>query len=562
MSVEEYTHQELKHMLDYMKRMYDIVRLVDPVECREVEVDTVGSLHYKNECYAVWNAASRCSNCSSYRACMSNSKQSKTEDFEGNHFTIQSVPIRLILPDRNNFSCVLELITIETGAQENNNNPAHYSAPIEVDGKQISQGSEETDYIVTHDLLTRLYNLDGVCREVRRVLVDDPGTPRLIITGDIRKFRTLNDRYGREKGNEVLIAIADMMRKTCGPDSIYGRIMADHFVMCIPEDHFDEGVLMNAIEQIGQLVDTENYHLYFHVGIYRIEDPELPVTVMINRADMALKTLHDHRENVLTYYTNKLLKECEYEEEFLNSFNQKIENNEFCIHIQPIFTADKKVYAAEALSRLIEPTGQIVASDKYIKILEKTEYIAKLDFRNWELVMRQLHAWQGSDKDKIIMTVNVSPKDFYYMDALSQIKSLLNSYRIDPGQIVIEISEIDLMNDTESHFAIIDQFRQEGFQVAIDNFGAGNVSLTMLKDVNTDYVKFDKRFVQESENDPKCRMILDSSIKLAKDLGFKTVAEGIETKWQFEHLKELGCDYFQGYYLSHPISIEEFEQNY
>lgn len=146
------------------------------------------------------------------------------------------------------------------------------------------------------------------------------------------------------------------------------------------------------------------------------------------------------------------------------------------------------------------------------------------------------------------------------MDALKSIKSLMHSYRIDPKSLIIEISEVDLMNDTESKFAIIDSFRNEGFSVAIDNFGAGNVSLTMLKDVNTDYVKFDKKFIQESENDPKCRLILDSSVKLAKDLGFKTVAEGIETEWQFNHLKELGCDYFQGYYLDYPMPVEEFEK--
>ncbi len=568
MNIEEYTHQELKHMLDYMKRMYDTVRLVDPVECRELEIDTGGSLHYGKNCYSIWNAASRCSNCSSYRACMSGLKQNKTEEYNGNRFTIQSVPIRLILPERNNFSCVLELITIDTSvhsdASMHSDNPEHInsSVPLTPEGKQISQGSDQTDYIVTHDLLTRLYNLDGVCREVRRVLVEDPETCRLIITGDIRHFRTLNERYGREKGNEVLLAIADTIREVCGPNSIYGRIEADHFVMCIPEDLFDEGVLMNALDKIGSLVDTENYHLYFHIGIYRIDDPELPVTVMIDRADLALRSLHSKRENILTYYTNKLLKKCEYEENFLKNFDSKIENNEFQIYLQPIFNSDKKVVAAEALSRLIEPSGQIIPSEKYIHILDKSELIAKLDHRNWELVMRQLHMWQGTSRSDLKITVNVSPKDFFYMNALEKVTELLQQYKVAPDCLVVEVSEVDLMNDTENRFAIIDSFINAGLHVAVDNFGAGNVSMTMLKDIKSDYVKFDKKFIQESENDPRCRMILDSSVKLAKDLGFKIVAEGIETEWQFNHLKELGCDYFQGFYLAYPISIEEFEAKY
>ena len=113
MNVEEYTYQELKHMLDYMKRMYDTVRLVDPVECREVSVDTSGDLHYEKECHAAWNAASRCSNCCSYRAVMSGQRQTKVEVYDGHRFLIQSIPIKLILPDRNNFSCVMELISID-----------------------------------------------------------------------------------------------------------------------------------------------------------------------------------------------------------------------------------------------------------------------------------------------------------------------------------------------------------------------------------------------------------------------------------------------------------------
>ena len=560
MNVEEYTYQELKHMLEYMRRMYDTVRLVDPVECRELTVDTAGSVHYGAECYSAWSAASRCANCSSYRACMSCQRQSKEEVFEGNHFQIQSVPIKLILPERSNFSCVLELISVDTESKSQENGSGNNGTHLTSDGRQISQGMSENEYIVTHDILTRLYNLDGLCREIRRVLVDEPEVDRLVITGDVRHFRIINERYGREKGNEVLLAIAETLKKCCGPDAVIGRTEADHFVMCMPEDQFDEGVLMNAMKQIGELVDTENYHLYFHLGVYRVEDSDLPVTVMIDRADMALRTLHDHPENILTYYTNKLLKENEYARDFLKDFDKTIEKGLFQIYLQPIYTADEKPVACEALSRLLKEDGSIVASEKYIHILENTEFIAKLDHRNWELVIKQLREWSGTKRDDLFISVNVSPKDFFYMDAVKSLKSLLHSYRIDSSKLIIEISEVDLMNDTEKQFAIIDEFREAGFLVAIDNFGVGNVSLNMLKDVHADYVKFDKKFVAESDENPRSALILESSMKLAKDLGFKTVAEGIETKEQFERVKTLGCDFFQGYYFSRPMPIKDFEE--
>ncbi|MBE5843506.1 MAG: bifunctional diguanylate cyclase/phosphodiesterase [Butyrivibrio sp.] len=562
MKVEEYTYEELLKMMDYMKRMYDTVRLVDPVECREISIDAIGCLHYTKECYSVWSAVSRCSNCCSYRAMMSAKRQTKEEIYQNNRYLIQSIPIKVELQDKSTFECVLELISIDTAVTENVSDSASPNQVITPDGRQMSQGMTESDYIVTHDLLTRLYNLDGVCREIRRLLVEDPDVDRIVITGDIRHFRTLNARYGRQRGNEVLIAIADMLRKRCGADTVYGRLQADHFVLCMPEERFDEGLFMDAVEEIGKLVDTENYHLYFHLGVYRIDDHDIPVTTMIERADIALKSLHDHRENILTYYTKRLLKQAEEAEEFLSTFEQNLADGQFHIYLQPIFGADKKIKAAEALTRWIKPDGTLVTPDKYINILERSEYIAKLDEKNWELVMRQLRSWLNTSREKLMISVNVSPKDFFYMDALKVVKKLVHNYRINPDQLLLEFSEVDLMNDTERQFELMDAFREAGFKVAVDNFGIGHVSLNMLKNVHADYVKFDKAFIAGSDSDERSRMVLEASMKLCQNLGLSVVAEGVETEQQFEYLKSLGCELFQGYYLSHPISIKEFEEEY
>ncbi|SDB38073.1 EAL domain-containing protein [Butyrivibrio sp. INlla16] len=560
MKVEEYTYQELKHMLDYMKRMYDTVRLVDPVECRVISVDTSGELHYEKECYSAWNAASRCSNCASYRAVMSSQRQTKEEVYDGHRFLVQSIPIKLVLPDRNNFSCVMELITVDD--KEGETLPPTHQILTGEDEKQVSQGMTKTDYLVTHDLLTRLNNLDGICREVRRILVEDPDTKRVLITGDIRHFRTLNERYGVQRGNEVLIAIADMLRRNCGEDTVYGRTHADHFVLCMPEERFDEGVFMNAVEEIGQMIDTENYHLFFHLGVFRIDDPDIPVTVMIERADLALKYLHDRRENVLTFYTNKLLKQAENEIEFLNAFPKNLEEGQFHIFLQPIFDQKQRVTGAEALTRWIKPDGSITPSDKYIHILEKNDNIAKLDCENWERVMKQLRSWQATVRDHLVISVNVSPKDLFYMDALKKVKELVRAYSVDPNKLILEFSERDLMNDTELRLEILDKFRAEGFKVAIDNFGAGDFSINMLKELQADYIKLDKTFIDDALADPRSKIVLEACVKLIHQLGMKVVAEGVETQMQFDYLKSIDCDRFQGYYFTPAIPIQEFEEKY
>ncbi len=565
MKTEEYTYQELNHMMESMKRIYDTVRLVDPIECREITVDVTGEMHYGKECFSIWNASSRCSNCTSYRASMSGIRQTKEEIYENRRYLIQSIPIVLTLNEGTTFSCVLELTSIDKVKPDSDSDPSLIKQSVQVSDssdQQLSQGMSDSDYMVTHDLLTRLYNLDGICRTVRKLLVEDPDVDRILITGDIRHFRTLNNRYGRQRGNEVLIAIADMLRENCGPDTVYGRTHADHFVLCMPEDRFDEGVFMDAIDQIGQLVDTENYHLFFHLGVYRIDDPDIPVTTMIDRADMALRSLHERRENVLTFYTNKLLRQTEAETEFLAEFDKNLADGQFHIYLQPIFDNNKNIVGSEALTRWIKPDGFVVTPDKYIGILEKNEYIAKLDYKNWELVMKQLRAWQNTSREKYTISVNVCPKVFFYMDALKELKDLIHIYNVNPEKLILEFSEVDLMNDTERKFELIDSFRNAGFKVAIDNFGVGNVSLNMLKNVHADYVKFDRAFISGSESDPRSRMVLEAAAGLCKDLELTIVAEGVETEQQFGYLKNLGCDRFQGYYLSRPMPIADFEAAY
>ncbi len=561
MKLEEYNYQELSNMLDYMKRMYDTVRLVDPVECRELSIDASGGVRYGKECYEVWNASSRCSNCSSYRAVMANKRQVKEEIFENKRYIIQSIPISIGLPDGKSLNCVMELISIDVNDTETQTEPPQSSpALVASNGMQIAQGVTESNYALTHDLLTRLYNLDGICREVRRLLVDDPDVERILITGDIRHFRILNERYGRQRGNEVLIAIADMLRKLCGEDTVYGRTHADHFVLVMPEMRFNEGVFLDAVEEIGQLIDTENYHLYFHLGVYRIEDPDIPVTSMIEKADLALQTLHEKRENILMYYTDRLLRQSESEADFINDFEKNLEEGQFHIFLQPIFNPERRIVGAEALTRWIKPDGTIVPSEKYIRTLEKNDLITKLDYKNWELVMKQLREWQNTSRNDLVISVNVCPKDFFYIDALKVLKELVHNYRVDSDKLLLEFSEVDLMNDTEKQFELIDAFRAGGFKVAIDNFGVGNVSLNMLKDIHADFVKFDRVFISGSTTNERSRMVLESSVALCHSLGFKTVAEGIETQEQLDYLTGLGFDRYQGYHLSHPLPISEFEK--
>ncbi len=160
------------------------------------------------------------------------------------------------------------------------------------------------------------------------------------------------------------------------------------------------------------------------------------------------------------------------------------------------------------------------------------------------------------------MSVNVSPKDLYYLDIKKEFVNLVNKYKINPGLLNIEITETAVTSDVNKCAKLIVELRKNGFIVEIDDFGSGYSSLNMLKDINADVLKIDMGFLRKTENHERAMVILNYTIDMAHELGMKVVTEGVETKEQMERLVEMGCEMFQGFYFDKPMPVEEFERKY
>ena len=160
------------------------------------------------------------------------------------------------------------------------------------------------------------------------------------------------------------------------------------------------------------------------------------------------------------------------------------------------------------------------------------------------------------------MSVNISPKDFYFIDVAEELKSLVKEYEIEPGKLRIEITETVMMTDVENRMKILEDLRSAGFIVEMDDFGSGYSSLNLLKDMPVDVLKIDMKFLAKTTDGYKAKTILQNILNLSDDLGIFSLTEGVETKNQLDMLTDMGCKLFQGFYFAKPLPVTEFEEFY
>ena len=546
--VMDYTWETINPALENMSVLFDLARLVDAEECREIHIDKDGLLSFGKECFAVWNADHRCADCTSFKACHMHHKSSRSEYFNGQKYDIQSVPIRLTLSDGTIYSCNMELINFQ-----------------KADVKNLSAGElpkdelETRDYLTTHDTLTGLLNWDGFCRHTRQLIMSDPDKPRLIISANIRNFKLINSLFGRDKGDEILIEFSRLLLTLCEKDGVCGRSANDIFAICIPRDIYREDHLLDSTVQLKELLDSSSYRLFIHFGVFAITNPNQPISIMFDRSYMALQSIRNKHDRTIAWFDDSMLHAALHEQGIISNFEHNLENGQFVIYLQPQVNPSGYIEGAECLVRWILPDGKMVPPFQFIGILEQSDLIATLDRHVWELAVKQLDWWKDTEFKDVYLSVNVSPRDFYYMDVADTITYLCQKYDVPPKMLHVEITETAIADEMQNNKATISMLQQNGFKVEIDDFGKGSSSLSLLKDIKADVLKIDMGFLRESENNARGAIIIRAVIDLAGKLGMEVITEGVETETQLKNLTEYGCDMFQGYYFSKPIPVADFE---
>ena len=430
------------------------------------------------------------------------------------------------------------------------------------DRTQMYESWEQEKYKASHDSLTGLLNRDQFYEEVHDMVNKYPDTTFYLICSNIKDFKFINEIFGMEKGNQVLIKQAKLMASNPSERTICARLMNDRFALCLPREEFDEKRVADSIEELQREFTGNSFHLHTYMGVYEIRDRDEAVRVMVDKANIAADTIKNDFDCCVAYYDGHLLEISIEQRRLLGEFEPALQKDEFAMYLQPQVNCDGVAKGAEALVRWVHPSRGILTPYAFINILENAGLIYKLDLYIWEKAAQKLAEWKEKGYGSYHISVNISTKDFYIIDIYETFTGLISKYDIPASKLHLEITETTLMTDFEKNMNIIHKLQDAGFRVEIDDFGSGYSSLNMLKDISADVLKIDMGFLRESENEVKGQDILESIITLASKIGMDVITEGVETKKQLDMLTMMGCHEFQGYYFSKPVPVSEFEEKY
>lgn len=429
--------------------------------------------------------------------------------------------------------------------------------------KILMTRTDITDVFNTErDALSGLYNRQAFYRHVREVLDANPQQRFVLIRCDIDRFKAYNDARGTQAGDCLLTEFGRAIRHKNWPElAVFGRIEADHFGALYPIEAFD----VERWERMhAQWLNSaaKGYRLTSSIGIYEITDPQMEVSLMCDRALLALRTVKDSYAKKVAWYDETLRKRLIEEQELLEDMETALSEEQFVLYFQPqVNYVDGLIVGAEALVRWNHPTRGMLMPGEFIPVFEKNGFILSLDAYVWEKCCQYLRTWLDHDNEmaKIPVSVNISRYDIYDSTLCRRLYTLVEKYRLQPSMLRLEITESAYMQDPEQLIGVVRELRQMGFTVEMDDFGAGYSSLNTLKDVPVDVLKLDIRFLSDGVEDTRGGLILCSVIRMAHGLNLPVIAEGVESSTQADYLKGLSCFYMQGYHFGRPMPACEFE---
>lgn len=421
---------------------------------------------------------------------------------------------------------------------------------------------QEGQYLATHDRLTGLYTKDYFFQKAEEIIKRSPEEERYMVCAHIKNFQVLNDLFGEEMGDKILVAQAALLKYSNMEDCIQGRISGDKFAMLITKENFNAEMTVKNLGRLHYMIDGRNYKLSVAMGVYNIIDPEEDPQEMFEKASMAVETQDNDYQKTVVYYDNNLIQQIMQEKEMADEFEDAIKNNQFRMFLQPQTDANGNMVGAEALARWQHPQRGLIFPVEFLAVVEKTRLISLLDEYMWKLAAEKLHQWKEQGYTEATISVNVSAKDFYYIDIYETLVDIVKKYEIDPSKMNLEIAEIELLSDTGPQIRELNRLQEFGFSIQIDDFGKGYSSLNLLQTIQASILKVDIRLLEDIPDEAKMKKILNAIFTMGRALDMKVITESVETEEQVEMLKELGCEMFQGYYFSRPIPVEEFEEKY
>ena len=411
------------------------------------------------------------------------------------------------------------------------------------------------------DRTTGLLSKEYFCQQAEKILRSNPDKTYDIICSDVENFKLINDAFGMQGGNKVLKTMGGICQKSTDTlGGICSRFHADQFVSMIEHtegysDELYEALTAETREKCGFS------NIVIKWAIYQTGDRKISVEQMYDWALQGARSIKGQYGRYYAFYDDKLRSEMLRDQAILDCMEEALEQGQFQVKLQPKYKAAGGLFTdAEALVRWCHPEWGMQSPAVFIPLFERNGFITKLDQYVWEKVCQLMQQWDKEGLEPVNISINVSRADVYNVNLVDTLLDLVKRYNIAPKRLHLEITESVYTESPEDIIQNVTRLREKGFVVEMDDFGSGYSSLNMLNRMPMDILKLDMQFIRTEMEMPESRRTLRYIIGLAHWLNLSVVAEGVETKEQLEHLRNLGCDYIQGYYLAKPMDPADFEE--
>ena len=476
---------------------------------------------------------------------------------------------------------VVKKIEIINKIIENVNNSHDLSTSITLKGKdeiselgskfnsmfnRLKKSNEAYIALVNYDMITGLLNRNKLIETSSELLKNEKENLAFFFI-DLDKFKAINDRLGHAAGDIVLAKVAERLKNNTRPKDIVSRVGGDEFIVVIRDLKSSSSATEIAEKLVKVLSDAFIYNdnaIYIgaSVGISLFPKHGTDVETLIKNADLAMYEVKNSGGYGCTIYNFIMNDNNIRKVQMENKLKNAMSKNEFITYYQPIIDLKSmKVLSAESLIRW-KLDEKIIQPLEFIPIAKKLDEIVKID--NWMLynACAQCKKWQELGVKDFSISVNTSYKQLLQFDFVELVVGILHNQLLDPKYLNIEITEDEAMEDIDLITKVLRELKLQGIKISIDDFGTGYSSLSCLSILPIDIIKIDRSLIVNLDNNPKNIVIIKSIVAVAKSLNMKVLAEGIETETEFVALKELQCDYIQGYLIGKPMPASDFQDSF
>jgi diguanylate cyclase (GGDEF)-like protein/PAS domain S-box-containing protein len=434
------------------------------------------------------------------------------------------------------------------------------------------QSEKEIERLAFYDPLTNLPNrrllMDRLQHTLSANIRDEKHGAILFI--DLDNFKTLNDTKGHSIGDLLLIEVSKRLKSCVREEDTVARLGGDEFVLLLENLSTKHNEASAHAERVAHKILQELNRPYLLSGIAHYSSPSIGVTMfcdytsnvetLIKHADTAMYQAKKAGRNTIRFYDPAVQEMIETRSDLEDELRNALEKQQLLLYYQVQVNEHGYAIGAEALLRWNHPIMGMIPPTQFIPLAEETGLIVPIGFWVLQTACAQLQKWkENPNACDLVLAVNVSVRQFHESQFVSQLGQLIKNSRINPNKLKLEITESIVVNNIETTIRIMEALELMGVQFSMDDFGTGYSSLNIIKRLPLHQLKIDQSFTRDLIIDISDRIIVRTIIAMARSLNLDVIAEGVETKEQYQLLTGKGCYHFQGYFFGRPVPIHQFE---